>query len=94
LFDVERESIFFNSRDLRDLLRKWDSGELRDSARGEKERVFAALMNDVVDNVPPGGAPPGYKAIPGTNLRLQKILPGDFPRISPELFEKALHQSE
>jgi hypothetical protein len=94
LFDVERESIIFNSRDLRDLLKKWDSGELRDSPHGEKENVFAAVMNDIVENLPPTGAPPGYKAIPSTNPRLQRILPGDFPRISPEQFERALDQSE
>jgi hypothetical protein len=94
LFDVERESIFFNSRDLRELLRKWDSGELRGSPHQEKERVFAAVMNNIVENVPPSGAPPGYRAIPGVNLSLQRILPGDFPKISPEQFEKALNQRE
>jgi hypothetical protein len=93
LFDVERESIVFNSKELRGLLKKWDSGELTACSHGEKEKVFAAVMNDIMENLPPG-APPRYNAIPGTNPRLQRIFPGDFPRISLERFEKALDQSE
>jgi hypothetical protein len=93
-FDVERESIVFSAGDLRDLLKEWDSGELKDSSRGEKENVFAAVMNDIVENLSPTGAPPGYRAIPSTIPRLQRIFPGDFPGISREQFEKALDQSE
>jgi hypothetical protein len=93
-FEVERESIIFNARDLRDLLKKWDSGELKDSSQGEKEKLFAAVMNDIVENLSPTGAPPGYRAIPSTIPRVQRIFPGDFPRISLEQFQKALDQSE
>jgi hypothetical protein len=94
LFEVERESIIFSSKDLRDLLKKWDSGELKASSDGEKEKVFASVMNDLVENLPPTGAPPRYKAIPSTNPRLQRIFPGDFPRISLDQFERALDQNE
>jgi hypothetical protein len=94
LFDVERESITFDAIELRALLRRWDSGEHKSLYQREKERMFAAVMNDIVKNLSPVGVPPGYRAIAATDPGRQGILPGDFPRISPEQFEKALDQRQ
>jgi WD40 repeat protein len=94
LFDVERESTIFNRRDVRELLKKWDSGELNESSKGEREKVFAAMMNDLMGNLPPTGEPRGYRAIPGQNPRTHRVFPGDFPRISPEQLQEALDRTE